>query len=741
VFLLLLACSTPRVDVTLDTKLAPVVDEGPARADGSARPLARMLIGGSEVDVVADTVVVLADDAEEAAALVGGEVVASMDAETLGIEGLPGAYSVRIEPAEVAPETVAERLDALGLSGEVRVSSAMALASLDRVAALREAGVEAGFDVLFTADTFLDDSSIESATPDVLYGTEAAGWAHFADGNTQDFGVIEAWKALEAAGRLDARVGIAVLDGDFLDADLPEDTRFSGGATLPSLSARHGTKVASALASLPDNGVGAAGVGGPVVRPDLIDAWSFGVELLVGVAPARAAGNRAINISSSVSVDDPWGDILMGWMHPITAGIHGSGLMIVASAGNQGTSTNGKLIVPCELEGVVCVGGLGFDSNQLDPASNRGSGLDLVGPFWVATGDPDGTDAITLSTGTSFSAPFVAGTAALVWAADPSLSSGEVLDIMDRTSRNGRVDVAEAVATALGDVPPGILPPADVSFAACEDGILEANAWDYEGEPLDWTWTSDLDGDFGYSEFAETRHLGPGTHRVSVTVVDAADQAATAELRVTVRNDVPDPTVEMEAQTVCAGAATWLRGTASDCDSATGRLSTGFSWSSQLDGDLGDGTQIYPVLSEGSHRVTLQVTDADGGTGSETVEIDVVACDHLPPTVAVGTPAADITAADLAGMYTGYDEGRGQWYTDLSVSATANDPEGARVTVTWQTDRSDLQDVALLSAASGTVRLYSDNYGSGATHVLRAVASDGSLTASATRSVTVWGFE
>jgi serine protease len=62
-------------------------------------------------------------------------------------------------------------------------------------------------------------------------------------------------------------------------------------------------------------------------------------------------------------------------------------------------------------------------------------------------------------TGTSYSAPQVAGAAALVWAADPALSPTEVIAILEHTASGhgkwnpgtgyGVLDVAAAVAKAL----------------------------------------------------------------------------------------------------------------------------------------------------------------------------------------------------------------------------------------------------------------------------------------------------
>lgn len=120
-----------------------------------------------------------------------------------------------------------------------------------------------------------------------------------------------------------------------------------------------------------------------------------------------------------------------------------SGMLILASAGNQHMDVDkmGKFGVrerrhttPCELTGVFCVGGI--DRNSFDRAfySNWGhEDVDIWAPYevWIAPTPDDPEDWFP---GTSAATPFVAGVAALVWAADPSLSSDEVKSVLRQTA-------------------------------------------------------------------------------------------------------------------------------------------------------------------------------------------------------------------------------------------------------------------------------------------------------------------
>ena len=102
------------------------------------------------------------------------------------------------------------------------------------------------------------------------------------------------------------------------------------------------------------------------------------------------------------------------------------------------------------------------------PASNYSSGfvgtvqtVDIWAPFDVMVGpDPNNpSNAARWVGGTSFSSPYVAGVAALVWAANPALSADQVEDILittagisyDQTVNSDRVVLADlAVMAALG---------------------------------------------------------------------------------------------------------------------------------------------------------------------------------------------------------------------------------------------------------------------------------------------------
>jgi len=67
-------------------------------------------------------------------------------------------------------------------------------------------------------------------------------------------------------------------------------------------------------------------------------------------------------------------------------------------------------------------------------------------------------------------------------------------------------------------------------------------------------------------------------------------------------------------------------------------------WRSDIDGLLGAGHEIETTLSEGTHEITFQVTETDGGTATDTLTLTIApGPENLLPSVAIDDPASDVT--------------------------------------------------------------------------------------------------
>ena len=136
------------------------------------------------------------------------------------------------------------------------------------------------------------------------------------------------------------------------------------------------------------------------------------------------------------------------------------GVICVASAGNAGEEV---LVYPGALRNVLGVGATTSTSPPGRSAfSNYGDALVSLGApgEGVITTYPGGSYAGVW--GSSFSAPMVAGAAALMLQVDPSLTQGKVdsllgnSDAMGAGMGKGRLNLATVLRTLPDDVPPAV---------------------------------------------------------------------------------------------------------------------------------------------------------------------------------------------------------------------------------------------------------------------------------------------
>lgn len=230
-------------------------------------------------------------------------------------------------------------------------------------------------------------------------------------------------------------VPITIVDSG-LDVSHPEfagraDTLTLNDQEPAGIGGEHGTSVASVIAA-PLNGVGLVGVYPRAILRSWDAAKGDGTQLestqiAGGILAAARAGRSVINLSLGSDASDL----------PIQLAVDeavASGSLVVAASGNDG-DRGSPIGYPAAYPHVTTVAATDRAGNVAS-FSSRSRFVDLAAP---------GTDITVASalgknwraaSGTSFSSPMVAAAAAWVWTVRPSLTAGQVAEILRRSARD-----------------------------------------------------------------------------------------------------------------------------------------------------------------------------------------------------------------------------------------------------------------------------------------------------------------
>lgn len=114
------------------------------------------------------------------------------------------------------------------------------------------------------------------------------------------------------------------------------------------------------------------------------------------------------------------------------------GLLIVNSAGNQGTSSWQYLIAPSDADSVLAIGACDEFGIYADFSSRGPSSDGRVKPNVVAQGRgtivQSAGGEIIPGNGTSFSAPVITGLAACLWQANPDLNAMQIMEAIEKSA-------------------------------------------------------------------------------------------------------------------------------------------------------------------------------------------------------------------------------------------------------------------------------------------------------------------
>jgi serine protease len=247
--------------------------------------------------------------------------------------------------------------------------------------------------------------------------------------------------------------------GDWVTSADVQTAAFEGCSPEPS--SWHGTQLAGLIGAAANNGIGMAGVGWGVgmlpVRvlgkcrgfdSDIIAGMRWAAGLPVPGVPANPTPARVLNLSLG------GGGTCSAAYRAVVNEVTAAGAVVVAAAGN---STGQAVSMPANCPGVIGVVGLRHAGTKV--------GFSDIGPE-IALGAPGGncvnlsgaclypllttvnpgtttpvaggaayTDSADISVGTSFAAPLVAGTAALMLSVRPELRPSDVREVLRATAR------------------------------------------------------------------------------------------------------------------------------------------------------------------------------------------------------------------------------------------------------------------------------------------------------------------
>lgn len=240
----------------------------------------------------------------------------------------------------------------------------------------------------------------------------------------------------------------------------------------------HGTHVAGTIIARTDNATGIAGIApaSSLMPIKVLDADGLGFvsDVLDGVDWARTHGADIINLSLGGTMEPAQ----VALVQPTFTAARSAGILVVAASGNSGMQI---MEYPAGLRGVVSVAAVDQTDLQADFSTfNRGVDIAAPGVDILSTTGGD----YQAESGTSMAAPHVAGVAALIWAARPSLTVTELEAVLrasavdlgdpgrDNVYGSGRVDaeaaLAEAVPFPLPDLEPapGFTDPLTITFSS-----------------------------------------------------------------------------------------------------------------------------------------------------------------------------------------------------------------------------------------------------------------------------------
>jgi hypothetical protein len=381
----------------------------------------------------------------------------------------------------------------------------------------------------------------------------------------------------------------------------------------------HGTHTAGTVGAVGNNGVGVAGV-----------MWNCKLMALRFLGPNGGTTSDAIlavqyATAKRVRVsNNSWGGggFSQGLYDAINAGKAGNHLFVAAS-GNSGINSDTSPAYPgaYNLDNIINVAAIDNNDGRASFSNYGATTVDLGAPG-VTILSTYGTNGYSYLNGTSMACPHVAGAAALVTSANPTMTYAQVRSRLLSTTRpvsslsgrcvtGGVVDIAAAIAGS-GGGGTNTAPTVAISSPSSGGSFTTGTAITFTGTATDtqdgsltasMTWSSNLQGTIGTGASFTRTNLVAGIHTITAGATDSGSLPGTATVTITITAGGTLPSAPTSPSATLSGTTITVRWT------DTSNNETGFRIKRQQ--RVGGTWTNETVIATTGANVT-QVTNAPG---------------------------------------------------------------------------------------------------------------------------------
>ena len=240
-------------------------------------------------------------------------------------------------------------------------------------------------------------------------------------------------------------------------------------------------------------------------------------------------------------------------------------------------------------------------------------------------------------------------------------------------------EATKTLTVAVFNHPPVVTPVSSLKGASMSNGqtyTFASSASDKEDGDLSPAilWVSSQSGFLGKGAAIQTV-LQPGVHVLTAKATDKGGKTAVVTKTMSVESVNLLPSVQiLQVSPGAAGSQGQLHElTGAALDEEDGNLTHTLAWSSNLDGNLGEGSPVVASLRTGTHTLTARACDKRGGCFSVSRSVTVVPFNH-PPSV------------EIVSVVGSRQDTKGQAF-ELRGKATDKEEGGLSGKIVWTSNR------------------------------------------------------